>query len=113
MHHAPYVWDLLMNPEQNGLMVNEYIGKRLAGRPAKWAGDAAMHDRTRVFGSVHIALGPDTAALSDILSTDLARYGVKPAVDASFPDPGSLSSIGARHHHQAQAGRRDHGRLHG
>ncbi len=90
--HAPYVWDLLMNPQQNGLMVNEYIGKRLARRPAKWAGDAAMHDRTRVFGSVHIALGPDTAALSDILSKDLSRYGVKYAVDASFPDPGSLSS---------------------
>jgi hypothetical protein len=92
VHHAPYVWDLLMNPEQNGLMVNEYIGQRLARRPAKWAGDPAMHDRTRVFGSVHIALGPDTAALTGILSRDLARYGVRFAVDASFPDPSSLTA---------------------
>jgi hypothetical protein len=92
VRHAPFVWDLLMNPEQNGLMVNEYLGKRLANRKASYAGDAAMHDRTRVFGAVHIALGPDTAAIADILRKDLARYGVSYAVDVPFSDPATLAS---------------------
>ena len=112
VQHAPYVWDLLMNPEQNGLMVNEYIGKRLARRPAKWAGDAAMHDRTRVFGSVHIALGPDTAALTDILSARSGALRREVRGRRELPRPQLAQLDGTRHHHQAQAGRRDHGRLH-
>ncbi len=90
--HAPYVWDLLKNPEQNGLMVNEYIGKRLAGRPAKWAGDPAMHDKERVFGSLSIELGPDSAAIGKILEKDLERYGVEVAVKATFTDPSAVNT---------------------
>jgi len=90
----PYVWDLLKDPEQNGYAVNEYIGKRLAGRPARFAGDPAMHDTTRVFGSVHIELGSDTQAIGTVLEADLASYGVEPVVDASFTDPTQLAGTG-------------------
>ena len=64
--HAPYVWDLLKNPEQNGLMVNEYIGKRLAGRPAKFAGDPAMaRTGARLRLASRSSSGRDTAAISE------------------------------------------------
>ncbi len=89
---APYVWDLLKNPEQNGEMVNQYIGNRLAGRKAIYAGDPAMHSQTRVFGSVHLKLGPDTESLAGILTKDLARYGVHYAVNESYTDPTELQS---------------------
>ena len=89
---APYVWDVLKNPEQNGYMVDEYIGKRLAGRKAIYAGDPAMHSETRVFGSIHLKLGADTESLAGILRKDLASYGVHYAVDESFTDPTALAT---------------------
>lgn len=90
----PYVWDLLKNPEQNGYMVNEYVGKRLAGRPAKFAGDPALRAKERVFGSVHIELGADTREIAQALEDDLARYGVRYAVEVPFAGPTELTATG-------------------
>lgn len=86
----PFVWDLLKNPEQNGLMVNEYIGKRLAGRPARWAGDPAMRTRERVFGALYIDLGASTAEIRKRLAADRARYGFSYAVELGFGGPTEL-----------------------
>ncbi|HKY15669.1 MAG TPA: hypothetical protein VJM33_12155 [Microthrixaceae bacterium] len=91
---APYVWDILKNPEQNGIAANEYIGKRLAGRPAKFAGDPAMREKERVFGSVHIELGPDTVEIEEILEADLKEYGVELAANVGYTDPTQVSATG-------------------
>ena len=39
VERAGYVWDILKNSEQTGLMAAEYIGKRLAGNEAQYGGD--------------------------------------------------------------------------
>ena len=94
VRQAPYVWDLQKNPEQNGLMVNEYIGKRLMGKPAIYAGDPALQTKQRVFGSLHITLGKDSEEIGDALRADQARYGFEYAVDAAFDDIGSVGKVG-------------------
>ena len=92
--HAPYVWDLQKNPQQGGMMVNEYIGKRLMGRPAIYAGDPAMHTTQRVFGSLHISLDGSSSEISDALAADQKRWGFDYAVDVSFTDPTQLATTG-------------------
>jgi hypothetical protein len=47
----PYAWNSTMSCTVINEHVANYIGRRLAGKPAARAGDPAMHDRTRVFGS--------------------------------------------------------------
>lgn len=47
----PYAWGTLMECERIAHQVAEYMGKRLVGRPAKWAKDAAYKTQTRVFGT--------------------------------------------------------------
>jgi hypothetical protein len=47
----PHVWHTAMNCLSLNEHMAEYIGERLAGKPAIHAGDPAMHDRERVFGA--------------------------------------------------------------
>lgn len=47
----PYVWAFTMECERISYQVAEYIGKRLAGKPAKWAGDATLAAKTRSFAT--------------------------------------------------------------
>lgn len=48
----PYVWGWLMSSSQAYLHRAEYVGARLAGRDAKWAGDSATRNKKRRFGLV-------------------------------------------------------------
>lgn len=48
----PYIWSTLMAASQAHIHRAEYIGKRLAGRNAEWAGSAALRGRKREFGLV-------------------------------------------------------------
>jgi hypothetical protein len=45
----PYAWGGVMECERISYQVGEYIGKRLNGRKAKWAGDAITRNQTRKF----------------------------------------------------------------
>ena len=49
--YHPYLWHTLMDCERISYQVGEYVGKRLAGRKAKWAGDPAFQQLTRKFGT--------------------------------------------------------------
>jgi len=44
-----------------------------------------------VFGSVHLQLGPDSAAIADLLDADLRERGVTYAEEATFADPTELA----------------------
>jgi hypothetical protein len=71
----PYVWALIMDCERINYQVVEYLGKRLNGRPARWAGDPQMAGRTRKFG-VYTPVGDgkdDTCA--EIQQAEMAKYG--------------------------------------
>ena len=91
---SPYVWDTGIGPEQSGRLLNEYLGRQLKGRPASHAGDPAMVGRPRVFGSLHITLGPDTREIATILSEDLATYGVSYATEVTFGSPLDIAAQG-------------------
>jgi hypothetical protein len=77
---APYVWSYpLMASTQAYVHRAEYVGKRLAGRPAIHAGDAAYRVQERTFGLVYYET-PDEAykAGADFFERELReRYGVE------------------------------------
>jgi hypothetical protein len=50
---APYVWGGLMASTQAYTHRSDYITERLAGQPAEYAGDPAMHEQERTFGLVY------------------------------------------------------------
>jgi len=50
LQHAPYVWSTLMDEGEAYIQRAEYIGKRLNGKKAQWAGDATLQAKNRVFG---------------------------------------------------------------
>lgn len=86
---APYIWDVLKSAEQTRQMVAEYVGKRLAGRPAAFGGEE-VRDQTRRFGLIY-AEGPASDELRDGLEQNLAEYDVELTEIASFADPLSLA----------------------
>ena len=59
-------------PDERTLAVQvaEYVGKRLAARPAKWAGDATMQPKQRTFGLIYPE-GWDRG----FVDQELAKYG--------------------------------------
>ena len=71
----------------------EYIGKRLAGADARWAGDEQMQREPRRFGLIWIENNPsapgsppdpDRKAGVDFYKGELAKYGVELAADVSY-----------------------------
>jgi hypothetical protein len=49
--HHPYQWAIAMDCERIAHQTSEYMGKRLINKPAKWAGDATLKVKTRLFGT--------------------------------------------------------------
>ena len=50
---APYVWSTLMASTQAYVHRAEYIGKRINGKNAKWAGSPAFQQQKRAFGLLY------------------------------------------------------------
>lgn len=57
-HNAPFMWGSSPTPEEFMVNVGDYIANRLLNRPAEFAGDPAMREQQRVFGTVHLELDP-------------------------------------------------------
>ncbi len=87
--YSPYVgYTTLMASTQGYLHRSEYVGKRLAGRNASYAGDAVMQQRKRVFGLLYYDTA-DNAYRSgaEFFKKELqSKYGVTLAVVQSTPD---------------------------
>lgn len=72
--------------------VAEYIGKRLAGKPARWAGEQSLAQRPRRFGLLWInntfpgggAPEPGQKQARDFLVAELGRYGVPLTRDVGY-----------------------------
>jgi hypothetical protein len=82
---APYVISTLMSSTQGYVHRAEYVGKRLAGRPAAYAGDVLLAGQTRRFGLLYY----ETAAESyrsgvEFFERELSRYGVHLAEKLAF-----------------------------
>jgi hypothetical protein len=74
----PYVFSTLMSSTQAYIHRAEYIGKRLAGRTAKYAGSPLLKERKRSFGLIYFENSRgDYKPGVDFFQKQLAHYGVK------------------------------------
>jgi Periplasmic binding protein len=88
---SPYVINVGKMGDQTRLTFVEYITKKLAGRNAEFAGDEAMHDQERVFGSVNLEINEESATLSERFQSDLEDEGVEITERVAYAfDPGRL-----------------------
>lgn len=72
---APYVWDIQKYPQQNQQMAAEYIGKRLQGGLAQYAGDESLKTKERTFGYIHVEGSDASQKLENQFVSELAKYG--------------------------------------
>jgi hypothetical protein len=56
--NAPHLWGTAPTPEQFLELFGDYLVARLLNRPAAFAGDPALRERTRRFGVIHFELDP-------------------------------------------------------
>jgi hypothetical protein len=88
----PYAgWTTLMSSTQGYIMRAEYVGKRLNGRNAKWAGYRnspadPMNDEQRVFGLLWYNTPDGLYKVgADFFEKELARYNTKLKVSLGYP----------------------------
>ena len=74
--------------EQGRLQLTEYVKKRLAGQPAKFAGDPALTTQARVFGTVYEASNAAPAAAhADDLKKKFDAAGIPLATQVAYTLP--------------------------
>jgi hypothetical protein len=86
---APYLYSITMSGKQVNIHASEYVGKKLAGKPAEFAGDEALQDKERVFGHIYIqsseesditaAQFKDVLAEQDVELAEVLPYELDPA----------------------------------
>ena len=104
--NPPYMWGSLPTSTEYAAQTAEYIGKRVANKPAKWAGDEynptqGFKTKKRTFGLIYLVgykkvVDPEGKRFRDVLVSELAKYGVK--LDAEFAytyDPSDAGPINA------------------
>jgi len=92
---SPYVWDVTRNADQAIQEIAEYIGKRLAGRPAEYAGDESMHTKERVFGFIHVVSSDSSQELEDRFTGILRdEYNTEFAAIQTYGLPTELAGSG-------------------
>ncbi|MCU1497372.1 MAG: hypothetical protein JWM47_1325 [Acidimicrobiales bacterium] len=83
--NAPYLWGNLQTPEQFLVSLGDYLIGRLNKKKAVFAGDAAMHDRTRVFGAIHFEQDPPVfGATEKMVEERGARLGYTTKVSITY-----------------------------
>lgn len=87
----PYMFGVTANADQVQLMVVEYIAKKLAGKPAEFAGDDALTGEERSFGYLWIESNDDSASQAEQFGTRLADEDIELAESVSYTlDPARL-----------------------
>ena len=89
----PSVFGIVPSASQTRQHWIEYVGTKLAGKPAEHAGDEAMHDQERVFGQLYIDTGSaDVQEGLDEQDELLAEAGFEIAERIGYElDPGTLA----------------------
>ena len=90
--NAPYVWGVGNNPEQGQVHTAQYVTRRLAGRPAEYAGDEAFQGEDRVFGLVYLETSQGSTELADAFEEKLADGDVELAARIAYASPVDLQS---------------------
>lgn len=83
--NAPYMWGTSATPEQFLVNVSDYIGGRLLGRNAEFAGDPSMRETPRVFGTIHLELDPPVfTEVEDVVNEEGRDEGWAPAAEETY-----------------------------
>ncbi len=83
--NAPYMWGTSATPEQFLVNVGDYITGRLLGHKAQFAGDPAMRDKERVFGTIHLELDPPVfGEVEDVVNDRGRDAGYIPADEETY-----------------------------
>lgn len=101
--HPPYFFGSLPTLTEYSINVAEYLGKRLKGKNAKWAGDEhnptqGFKSKPRRFGLIYLEgangrVDPEGRRFRNHFVAELAKYGVKLAAEESYLyDPGRNQS---------------------
>lgn len=101
--NPPYLWGSLPTSTEYAQHMAEHIGKRVAGRPAKWAGDPTqqMQRRNRTFGLIYLVgqqgrVDPEGKRFRDTFVAELAKYGVRLEREFAYTyDPSDAGPINA------------------
>lgn len=93
---GPYLWSILMTPDQLQTHLAEYMGRRLAGRPAIHAGDPDILDQERRFGRLYLEIGPDVPYLVGQFDEAMEANGTSFTVSVPYSDPVTLPSVAAQ-----------------
>jgi hypothetical protein len=93
LQYPGYIWGTNVQPDELvELNAADYVGRRLLGHTAHWAGEADYQVRPRKFAIIH----PDTWDMS-LFDNEFAKYGAKVADDISYsPGEGNASSWAER-----------------
>lgn len=87
----PYLFSIGIGTVQSRRHLAEYIGKRLAGGPASFAGpDLADHER--VFGTIYLDTGPEASETLELFEEYLADYDVSLVESIAYTDPTTLQA---------------------
>ena len=92
--NPPYMWSSLPTSDEYAENIGEYIGKRLKGKKAQWAGDDILpsqgfRKQTRKFGLIYIegangVVDPEGKRAADQIVAQLKKYGVTLAAKAAY-----------------------------
>ena len=86
---APYRWATQSDTTASVYLVSNFLARSIAGRPAKWAGDASMHETERVFGLVT----PEGVIDVGLLNALTRKYGGTPPATAVTYEPDTVAEI--------------------
>jgi hypothetical protein len=91
--NSPYVIGLGMNADEAQIQLADYVGAQLAGRPAAFAGNPAMHHEKRKFGLVYISTGQASEIQTNHFVQSLAKFHVKLAARLAYTSPTTIDSV--------------------
>jgi ABC-type branched-subunit amino acid transport system substrate-binding protein len=88
---APYLYGVGQNADQVQISLVEYMSKKLAGRPAEFAGDEALTSEERVFGYLWIESNDSSASQAELFEERLGEEDIELAESVSYTlDPARL-----------------------
>ena len=58
---TPYRWGFGLDPSSAPPITAALVGKSLAGKKARWAGDKTLQTKTRIFGAIYPTVDFDLA----------------------------------------------------
>jgi hypothetical protein len=84
VQQAPYRWQPVFDNDASAVNGAQFIGQMLVGETAKWAGDADLKTKTRVFGAIY----PERNLNFDLFLQGFAKYkGAKLAEKVQYSVP--------------------------